>query len=77
MEFEQAMPNKAGIQWLSTFSPVYFCNQPEGHLWSKELTQKYFQGLKKTLREDLFMHGKHIDQSEIYSNKEFIGIEPF
>ena len=58
------------------YSPVYFTNYPEGHLWSKELTSKYFPNLKRALRDDLFRYCKHIEQSEIYSAAEFIGVQP-
>ena len=54
MTFEQDNPNKIGVQWMSCFSPMYYTNAPEGHLWSKEYVSKYFPGLRKVLREDLF-----------------------
>jgi hypothetical protein len=39
------------------------------------MISKFFPKLRKTLKEDLFNHSKHLEQSEIYSAAEFIGLQ--
>ena len=53
---------------------MFYTNAPEGHIWSKEFVSKYFPGLRKVLREDLFQNGSHLNQTEIYTPVDFSGL---
>lgn len=68
--FLKGLPNKAGMKWKTRSSPVYFENQFEGWLQSKQLVRSLFPFMAKIIRDDLYEHKQRV--AEKHSSDVFL-----